>query len=217
MKKDKDRVGIATESEQWVDYNMLARLMRDNRSIRRFDERFEVPYEQLAMIVWLAGDSASARNAQPLRYRIVHEQVECDALFPYLRWAGYYKDWDGPAEGERPVAYLVQCLDTRIAKDCMCDDGLQLQAITLGATAFGAGSCIIGSFDKKAVKETLDLDECFEPLYIVALGKAAEEVRMVPMKPGNDYRYYRDEDDVQCVPKRDDDELIIYPVRGPLS
>ena len=67
MKKDNDWVGIATETEQWLDYHVIDRLMRDNRSVRRFDQRFQVPYEQLAMVVWLAGDSASARNAQPLQ------------------------------------------------------------------------------------------------------------------------------------------------------
>lgn len=218
MKKDNDWVGIATETEQWLDYHVIDRLMRDNRSIRRFDQRFQVPYEQLAMVVWLAGDSASARNAQPLRYRYVFERPECKALFPHLRWAGYYKDWDGPAEGERPNAYIVQCLDTTIIKDSkevQCDAGLQLQAITLGLTAFGAGSCIIGAFDRKGVRGVLDLDEVYEPLYVVAVGKAGEEVRMVPMDPlTDDYRYYRDENDVQCVPKRAIGDLVIHPGRN---
>ena len=143
-----------------------------------------------------------------MRYRIVDCPKEKDAIFPLLKWAGYYTEWDGPELSQRPAAYLIQCLDTDLTESCLCDDGLNLQAITLGATALGLGACIIKAFNAPALAEVLDLPEQLKPLYVLALGVPAEETKIVPMTDG-DYKYFRDEADAQCVPKRSLEELII--------
>ena len=132
------------------NFEILKSLLEANRSVRRFDAAREIPVEILENLVGLTRFCASGRNLQPLRYRVVSRREECDRLYPALAWAGYYKDWDGPAEAERPTAYLVQCLDTELASNCLCDDGLQLEAITLGATAMGLSGCIIKAFKKQS-------------------------------------------------------------------
>ena len=152
---------------------------------------------------------ASGRNLQPLRYRIVSTEAECEALYPLLAWAGYYKDWDGPAPAERPTAYLVQCLDTQLTNNCLCDDGLQLQVITLGASALGIGGCIIKSFRKNELTERLSLPSNLEPLYVLALGYPSETARIVPLPADGDIRYFRDSSDIQSVPKRPLPDLLI--------
>lgn len=128
-----------------------------------------------------------------------------------LKWAGYYTDWDGPAEGERPAAYLVQCLDTHYGANCLCDDGIELQAITLGATALGLGGCIIKAFDAPGVKRLLRLADRYEPRYVLALGKPVEQVSLEDMAPGDDtdFRYYRTPDGIHHVPKRTLPERLI--------
>lgn len=131
-------------------------------------------------------------------------------MFPLLGWAGYLKDWPGPEEGERPAAYLVQCLDTDLTRDCMCDDGLQLQAITLGAAAMGLGCCIIKSFNGGRLREALAIEERYEPLYVVAIGRPLEKVVIEDMAPGSeDIKYYRTPDATHHVPKRQLPELLI--------
>ncbi len=184
-------------------------LLERDRSVRRFDQSKVIDHDTLVRLVDLTRFCASGRNLQPLRYRIVDNPDECARLFPALAWAGYYKDWDGPAEGERPVAYLVQCLDGELAQNCLCDDGLQLQAITLGATALGISGCIIRAFDKQKLVDALRLPDRYIPRYVLALGYAAEKVKIVDMGADDDYRYYRDADDTQCVPKRALHELIV--------
>lgn len=193
-----------------LDFNGLRSLLERDRSVRRFDESRRIGEEVLRRLVGLVRYCASGRNAQPLRYRIVTDEEECAAVFGTLAWAGYYKEWPGPGPGERPTAYLVQCLDTELGNDCLCDDGLQLQAITLGATASGLSGCIIKAFDASRLAEILKLDGRYRPRYVLALGYSAEEVRIVPIGEDGDFRYYRDGEDHQCVPKRDAGDLIVF-------
>lgn len=192
-----------------MKFEQLEALLTSNRSIRRFDQSHRVSDEDMRKLVSLTRLCASGRNLQPLRYRIITSERECAEIFPTLAWAGYYKDWAGPAEGERPVAYLVQCLDTRLTDNPLCDEGLHLQTITLGAVSLGLNCCIIKAFNARKVSETLQLPQWFEPRYVLAIGYAAERARIVSLNAEGDYRYYRDEADVQCVPKRELSDLII--------
>lgn len=189
-------------------FEILKELLLSNRSIRRFDATRCIDREVLEQLVQLVRYCASGRNLQPLRYKIVYSPQECAALFPALAWAGYYKDWDGPSPDQRPVAYLVQCLDTDLTENPMCDEGLQLEAITLGASALGIHGCIIKAFNAQTVKEVLQLPDNMKPCYILALGYPAEVARIVDIVDG-DYKYFRNQADEQCVPKRPLSELII--------
>lgn len=195
-------------------FEILRSLLQEDRTVRRFNGKAEVGYTIAANLVGLVRWCASGRNAQPLKYAVVTAPEERAALYPALKWAGYYEDWDGPEPDERPTAYLVQYLDTQILGSCLCDDGLQLQAITLGATSLGLGCCIIKSFNAEMVKEACGLkgDDRFKPLYVLALGYPKEKVRIVDMPAGTegDYKYFRDENDNQVVPKRPVHDLIIH-------
>lgn len=190
---------------------ILRGLLRDNRSTRRFDAARPVDRDTLTGLIGLTRLCASGRNCQPLKYRIVADADECSAVYPALKWAGYYTDWDGPEPAERPTAYLVQCLDTDIAADCLCDDGLQLEAISLGAVAEGLRCCIIKAFDANAVRKTLGIPERFKLLYVLALGYGVENIRLVDMETGqpDGFKYYRLPDGTHCVPKRPLEALII--------
>lgn len=191
------------------DFQSFRSLLEADRSVRRFDASAPVGRDTLLGLVALTRFCASGRNAQPLVYRVVTSAREREALFPLLAWAGYYKDWAGPRPEERPTAYLVQCLDTAYGADCLCDDGLQLQAITLGATTLGLGCCIIKAFEAAKAMEVLGIEARYKPRYVLAMGVAAEKVRIVDMGPEGDFKYYRDGDDCQCVPKRAAADLII--------
>ena len=103
----------------------------------------------------------------------------------------------------------MQCIDTELTRDCLCDDGLQLQAITLGATALGISGCIVKSFNRQAVINSLRIPDRFEPRYILALGYPVEHVEIVDIRPGDDYKYYRDSQQIHYVPKRLLHDLII--------
>lgn len=192
-------------------FENLRHLLELDRSVRRYDESREISIPTLERLIDLTRYCASGRNMQPLRYRMVVREDERRELFPLLAWAGYLKDWNGPEEGERPAAYLVQCLDTRYGENCLCDDGLQLQAITLGACALGIGGCIIKAFNQPKVKNLLGLDDHLVPRYVLALGYPTETIEIEDMSglPDADCKYYRTPDGVHHVPKRPLSELIV--------
>lgn len=192
-----------------IDFDNYRELLMGDRSYRRFDQSRGIERETLENLVGLTRFCASGRNLQPLRYRIVNTPEECAGVFSLLAWAGYLPEWPGPQEGERPTAYLIQCLDTRLTRDCMCDDGLHLQAITLGARTLGLGGCILKAFPAAKMAETLGLPDYMVPQYVLALGYPVEHVVIEAMKTEDDYRYYRTPDAVHHVPKRPLDELII--------
>lgn len=189
----------------------LTSLLKLNRSYRRFDASKPIADETLRALVDLTRYCASGRNLQPLKYRIVSSREECEKVFPHLKWAGYLTDWDGPVPDERPVAYLVQCLDEDITTNPLCDDGLQIEALTLGAVEKGLGSCIIKSFNVKEISEILNLPSNLKPLYVIALGHPVEKVEIVDWDPESPepFKYYRLPDGTHCVPKRPLRSLLI--------
>jgi len=188
---------------------MLEDLVRKNRSYRRFHQDVSVDLETLRVLVNLARLSASGSNLQPLKYILSCEPGTNVRIFPHTRWAGYLKDWPGPAEGERPAAYIVILGDTEIRKSFGCDHGIAAQSIMLGATERGLGGCIIGSIDRSGLRQVLGIPDRYEILLVLALGKPREKVMLEEVGPDGDIRYYRDADGVHHVPKRSLDELIL--------
>lgn len=186
---------------------VLKDLLEKNRSFRRFYQDVKIPRKELEEIVGLVRWCPSGRNAQPLRYAIIDTEEECARIFPFLAWAGYLTDWVGPEEGERPAAYLVQLLDTRVVESCLCDDGIQVQTIMLGVAEKGYGGCIIKAFKNEMLREVLALPEYMKILYVLALGKPKEQVMIEEMQ-GEDYKYWRDADGIHHVPKRKEKELM---------
>jgi nitroreductase len=183
-------------------------LILTTRSYRRFHQEVPVPMEVLRDMVDAARLSASARNMQPLKYMLFNDPGDCTKIFPALAWAGYLKEWDGPREGERPSAYIIQMADLELARDWWCDDGIALQSMLLTATERGFGGCIIGSVQYEMLRSAFHIPERYEILQVLALGKPAEKVVIDEVREG-DIRYWRDAHDVHHVPKRGLEELIL--------
>lgn len=196
---------------QNMDFESLRQLMVADRTVRRFQEDRKVSTATLEKLVELTRYCPSGRNAQPLRYVLVTSEEEREEIYPLLKWAGYFADWDGPEKGERPAAYLIQCLDTKYGQNCLCDDGLQLEAITLGMHTLGLAGCIIKAFNAPKLIEVLGLDGRYAPRYVLAIGYPAEEIVLEDMNGDEDadFKYYRTEDGVHHVPKRPLEELIV--------
>lgn len=187
----------------------LKELIKANRSYRRFQQDVPVTQQTLKELVELARLSPSAGNKQPLRYILSCEPEKNSKIFPHLRWASYLKDWAGPAEGERPSAYIIILGDTRISPTINCDHGIAAQSMLLGAVEKGLGGCIIASIEKDELRKELDIPAYLEILLVIALGKPNEKVQLEEVKADGDIKYWRDEQGVHHVPKRKLEEMII--------
>lgn len=188
---------------------MISDLITKCRSYRRFYQDITISTSDLYEMIDNARLSASARNAQSLKYIIVNDIETNSRIFQYLAWAGYLKDWAGPAEGERPSAYIIQLNDIEISTNYFCDHGIAAQSILLTAVEKGFGGCIIANVMRDKLKIELNIPSHLEIIQVFALGKPKEQVVIDPMNPNGDIKYWRDENQVHHVPKRNLEELIV--------
>ncbi|MCK4292487.1 MAG: nitroreductase family protein [Planctomycetes bacterium] len=188
---------------------MIRDLIAKNRTCRRFEQDFAIDRRTLRELVDLARLSASAGNIQPLKYILSWESEKNALIFPDLGWAGYLEDWPGPAEGERPSAYIIMLGDTELHKSFDCDAGIAAQSILIGAAEKGLAGCIIALVQREQLRNALDIPAHCKILVVLALGKPREKVVLELLAPDGDIKYYRDRDGTHHVPKRALDEIII--------
>jgi len=189
---------------------MLKDTVKSSRSYRRFYNDIKIGYDDLLDIVEVARYVPSTVNSQPLKFKIINDEKECEKVFETLAWAGLLKEWKGPEKDERPSAYIIILGDLSIGKEKYTDVGITSQTIMLAAAEKGYGGCMFGSINRKMLAQELAIDtEKFSIELVLALGKPKEEVRIVDIENGESTAYYRDENSVHYVPKRKLDDLII--------
>jgi len=189
---------------------MIKDLIYRTRSFRRFDQKMTISRQVLVELVDLARHSASAKNLQPLKYFLSWESASNARIFSTLTWAAALKDWEGPAKGERPSAYIIVLGDTEISTDFGYDPGIASQSIMLGAREKGLGGCILAAIDRLKLRAALNISDRYEILLVLAIGKPAESVVIEPIGPEKNTGYWRDSQGVHHVPKRSLDEIILY-------
>jgi len=188
---------------------MLKDLVLSSRSYRRFDHGAAISMQTLEELVGLARICPSAANKQPLRFILSVSETDNAAIFNCLKWAAYLKDWTGPAPHERPSAYIIMLNSAKDWDFAKFDIGIMAQTMLLGAVEKGLGGCMIGAIDRDALRAHLGLPDDLEISLVLALGKPAEDVRIVDLPEDGSIRYYRDETGVHYVPKRNLEDLIL--------
>jgi nitroreductase len=164
--------------------------------------------ETLKELVDLARISSSGANKQPLKYILVCDPETNAKIFDQIGWAGALKDWPGAADGERPTAYIIVLRDTSIGMAGV-DHGIACTNILLGAVEKGFGGCILATVKKDVVGAALNIDEKYEILVVVALGKPKEIVQLDDMDEDGSTVYWRDDNQAHHVPKRKLEDIIV--------
>ena len=186
----------------------IAAIVRESRTCRRYKGAWLEP-SVLESLMETARYTPSAANRQVLRLSAVVEPEACSALYPALRWAGYFNGsderhprWDGPCEEERPRGYIIIWHNISAGPMSETDMGIVAQTINLTARAdMGLALCMIGAFDAEAVKRTVPHPEDWTPRLVLALGQPAETSVVEDVDEGADLRYWRDEQGGIHVPK----------------
>ena len=183
-------------------------VVSEARTCRRFVQDMRISQEDLVWLIECVSRTPCGRNAQVLRYVLVSSPEKCAELFVHTRWAGALKDWDGPADGERPTAYIAVLSPKESTALMHMDVGIAAQTIQLAAHTRGIGCCMHASFVRPACMELLRVPEDMQIGLLVALGIAKEERRLVSMPASGDFAYWRDAQGVHYVPKRAVSELV---------
>jgi len=188
---------------------MLKDIVFQNRSCRRFFEYEKIGDEVLKDLLDLARYCPSGGNLQPLKFMILNSEDQSSRIFPLLGWAAYLTDWEGPAEGERPPAYIVVLGDTLIKKNIDCDHGIVSQTILLGACEKGLAGCILASIKREKLRKEFNIPDRYDILLVLAIGRPKEKIVLESVGPDQDIKYWRDDNDVHHVPKRALEDIIV--------
>ena len=183
----------------------LAALLVKNRSTRGYDASYRVRIDQLRRIVAVNTKLASARNRQPLRFRLVTADEACKVL-PFIRMGAGLKELNLPLEGTEPNAFVIVCSTIEPRNSTFVDLGIAAQSMLLQAVEMGLNGLCIMDFDRQLLVDTLQLP--YTPLLVIAVGKSAEKIQLVDINEGDDHSYYR-ENGVHYVPKVVVEDLII--------
>lgn len=182
------------------------------RSVRVFDEDKRATKELLEHFADCARVTPSAGNMQLLKYKICCDDDTVKAIRPLTRWAGYIKDKKLPPEGKEPTSFIVICHDSSLgamSAFTQMDVGIAAQTINLAAREAGFAVCMIGSFEKDALKELLGFNETIEPVLVIAIGAPAEDPVICSVGDDGSIKYFRDSADLHFVPKRSLKEILL--------
>lgn len=186
----------------------LDTLLHRNRSYRGYDPAREVTEEQLRELVRATTLAASGMNRQPLRYRLV-TSADAGKVLPLVKLGAALPGEHLPKPGTEPRAFIVVCSAVPEDRIVDIDLGFAAQSMLLKAVELGLGGIFILNFRKEAVREALQLP--LDPLAIVAVGKPAESVYLLPAPeddPAPDLRYFR-RDGNHYVPKLTLSHLLV--------
>lgn len=188
----------------------VSELILKNRSTRAFDESTPISKATMEELIRLAAKSPSGMNKQPVRYRVLSDAADIDKMLENCRFAGLL-GIKLPPEGQKPTGFILMFTDKEAKSPetlALKDIGIAAEAILLGAAEKGFAGCMLGSFNPTRLLADFGISDRYIPQLAIALGKSAEEIRLIEAKDGN-LNYYRDENGVHIVPKLPDADLFI--------
>lgn len=175
------------------------------RTVRSFCDE-QVSLDVLQEICEASRLYASAANLQPIRFRIMNDNVTCKEVFQHVRLAGYTPDYKVLPQNE-PPAYILLSTELKVSQSPLFDAGAAATNIMLLAKSYGMDTCCIGNFSKEKVAEILGIDlEIYRPLYLIAIGKS-EQNNVIENR--SDTVKYTYEDGRFVVPKRNSKDIFI--------
>jgi len=185
---------------------LIDKLIRETRSFRSF-EKVKISEKELEEVIEIARYSGSTKNAQCIRYILISNEEVCSQIFPHIKWAGFI-NWN-PVKEESPVAYILMLNEKKLGISnplFYFDMGIASQNIMLKLRDMKYGGCLLGAYNKPAIKELLEVSDDYDLGVLIAIGKPKEAVEVIDTT--SDTRYFRS-NDIHYVPKLRKEDLII--------
>lgn len=183
----------------------LNSLLLKNRSYRGYDSSYIVSEEELLKIVEVYTKIPSAKNQQPLRFKLITSE-DAPRLQQYTKWAGALPELNLPFPGTEPNAFIIICTTVAENKWVDIDLGIAAQSMLLKAVELGLNGICIGAFNKTEVINEFGLQ--YEPLLVLAIGKGAENIQLTAISADEPHNYYR-KNGVHFVPKLGMKDLVL--------
>jgi len=146
----------------------------NRRSIRKY-EKTPLPDKILDQILKTGQNAPSAANKQPIHFIILKDQeIKKKLSTTFSRFIT-----------NAPVV-IVGCANTKAlltGKWAVIDATIAMQNMVIAAWTLGVGSCWIGSFNEKKVKEQLKIPEKWKVVALITLGYPAEQPKERKKKP----------------------------------
>ena len=147
----------------------LLKLIRTRRSIRIF-KPYKISKKEIKMLLEAARWAPSGLNLQPWQFIVVLDKKKIYQIAHLSSTLiGYKKGCT------KDASCIIAVLLTIPGRRMLTNLGLTMQNICLQAHALGLGSCIFGSFDKKAVSKILSIPFHKQLCYLIFVGKPAEK------------------------------------------
>ena len=181
-------------------------LLTKNRSTRGYNKNYVVSRAELERIVGVCTRIPSGCNQQTLRYFLVTKDSGADRVLPLVKMGAALPELHLPFPGTEPEAFVICCSVAPESKLVDIDLGIALQSMALKAVEMGLNTLMIGAFNREKLCAAFDLP--YEPLMLLAVGKGAERIELVPTDAAAPLAYYR-RDGVHYVPKVRLNDLII--------
>ncbi len=123
--------------------------------------------EDLFTILDAARLAPSAGNVQPWHFIVVRDKAKRDQIAQGCRYGKFLS--------ESPVV-IIACGDTHASPRWhRVDTSIALEHIVLAATALGLGTCWIGMFNDKELRNLAKLPPTFEIIALISLGYPREK------------------------------------------
>jgi nitroreductase len=148
----------------------VRKAIQSRRSIRSYESR-EVEEEKLVRILESGRLSPSAGNRQERRFVIIRDAMTRKALSEAAR--------DQTFVAQAPVVIAACSVESEYVMSCgqlayPIDTAVAVDHMTLQAVEEGLGTCWIGAFDEKKVKEILNIPDNIRVVALMPLGHPSE-------------------------------------------
>jgi nitroreductase len=157
-------------------FSSLMDIIEKRKSIRSYKPQ-EVSEEDLNYVLEAFRKAPSAKNLQPWKLIVVRDRKKIDDLAVACNNQTFLK--------QAPLLIVACALENKAygklggyMNSFPVDIGIAMEHLILAATEKGLGTCWIGAFNEKLVKDVLDIPDNVRVVALTPLGYPAEEGRL---------------------------------------